>query len=499
MARNWSEHQQAIFAHVEDQSAGNAIVQAVAGSGKTTTMVEAQVKAVGTKIFLAFNKAIADELKARGVNARTFHSLCYSPVMQAKGLREVDMNKDTRLFNSVHGYKARAYSKQVRQMVGLAKQAGLGCLVPETEQFWFDMIDHHGIDFETDSLDVGAAVEMASDLLQAHIADFQMNFDDLLYMAVREDIALPKFDWVFVDEAQDTNAIQRALLHKITGDHSRVMAVGDKAQAIYGFRGADANSMELLRSEFDMVELPLTTTYRCPTSVVKYAQRWVKDIAAAPGAEEGTVRNLHDKWELEDFRPGDLIVCRTARQIITLGFKFIRNQIPAVVMGKEIGEGLKALVKKMNTTDLDELAERVTQWRDREVQKALKEDNEAKSESIYDKADAILNIIEGMPEDMRSFDQVISVLDYLFHPNANAVTLATIHKSKGLEAERVYWLNRSKCPAKWAEKEWEHQQEDNLCYVAATRAKRELYFLEEKTFTNVRAPGEVLVGETAAS
>jgi len=60
------------------------------------------------------------------------------------------------------------------------------------------------------------------------------------------------------------------------------------------------------------------------------------------------------------------------------------------------------------------------------------------------------------------------------------VTLATIHKSKGLEADRVWWLNASACPASWARQPWQKQQERNLCYVAATRAKAELVMFEER-------------------
>jgi superfamily I DNA/RNA helicase len=61
------------------------------------------------------------------------------------------------------------------------------------------------------------------------------------------------------------------------------------------------------------------------------------------------------------------------------------------------------------------------------------------------------------------------------------VTLCTIHKSKGLEAPRVFWLERSECPARWVRKDHQKQQEINLCYVAATRAIDELHFIELET------------------
>ncbi|MEY9138574.1 superfamily I DNA/RNA helicase [Bradyrhizobium diazoefficiens] len=63
-----------------------------------------------------------------------------------------------------------------------------------------------------------------------------------------------------------------------------------------------------------------------------------------------------------------------------------------------------------------------------------------------------------------------------FHPDCRAaLTLSTIHKSKGREWQRVFWLDRlNTCPSKYAKLEWELEQEMNLCYVAATRSMGEL-------------------------
>jgi hypothetical protein len=91
-SRNWSTYQQNIFTFVASGS-GNAIVEAVAGSGKSTTIVEAMKLAEGESIFLAFNKAIADELKRKGVNGRTFHSLVYGAVLRAFRQDNVTMDK----------------------------------------------------------------------------------------------------------------------------------------------------------------------------------------------------------------------------------------------------------------------------------------------------------------------------------------------------------------------------------------------------------------------
>src|SRR5208337_3667275 len=132
-------------------------------------------------------------------------------------------------------------------------------------------------------------------------------FDDLLFLAVKDGIRLPTFDNVLVDEAQDTNAIQRAILRKIMHDDSRLVAVGDPSQGIYGFRGADHDAMDLIKSEFDADELPLTVSYRCATAIVKYASQF---------------------------------------GVIELAYELMTARKPAYMMGREIGEGLVNLIRK---------------------------------------------------------------------------------------------------------------------------------------------------------
>jgi superfamily I DNA/RNA helicase len=73
-------------------------------------------------------------------------------------------------------------------------------------------------------------------------------------------------------------------------------------------------------------------------------------------------------------------------------------------------------------------------------------------------------------------EDVTKFIDELFDDNVTGIlTLSTIHKAKGREWEQVYWLNRATtCPSPWARQDWQKEQEKNLCYVAATRAKHEL-------------------------
>lgn len=474
----WSSFQTSIFAFIETGT-GNAIVEAVAGSGKSTTIIEGMKKVRGNSIFLAFNKAIADELKSKGVNARTFHSLVFSPVMRAKGAQNPTMDKLRKLCReNMSRDDFTLYAPFAQKLVGLAKQQGVGFLTPDTMATYQAICNHHNIEPESERADLGTGMEFAQLLLQWSNESDMVDFDDMLYWAVRDQIRLPKFDFVFVDEAQDTNMIQREILKMIMGPSSRMIAVGDPAQAIYGFRGADAESLQNIASEFNAVTLPLSISYRCPTSVVKYAQQWVSHIQAAPNAPEGLVQHHEDDWDPSMFLPNDLVVCRKSAPLLQVAFKCIRANIPVQVLGKEIGDGLKALIDKMNAKGLDQLTEKLQAYMMREVEKARKEDDESKMEAITDKVGCILFMIDGLKEDRRDINSLKVGIDYLFKDKDKCVKLCTIHKSKGLEAERVFWLGRNECPAQWARRPWQQVEEVNLCYVAATRAKRELHCIE---------------------
>jgi DNA helicase-2/ATP-dependent DNA helicase PcrA len=479
---------------------GNAIIEAVAGSGKTTTgvgMVK-QIPSGKSHVFLAFNKAIATELSNRGINGRTFHSMCFSPVTRAKATSNVESNKlriliDDAVNNSENtdlpeGHRfptlsrrdAQLYGNFIVRLVGLARNSGVGCLCQNIPEVWQALVEYHDLELDNDAATVDRAIELAMTLLEWSNKSALVDFDDLLYYAVKDGISLPKFDYVFVDEAQDTNAIQRAILRKIMKPTSRFIAVGDPAQAIYGFRGADSNSMNMIADEFGCAKLPLTVTYRCATAIVDFAKQWVSHIEAAPNAPTGSVVDLGDSWNSRDFDATDLVVCRTSKPLVAMAYGFIRDRVPCHVMGRDIGEGLKSLIKKMNGKGIDGLVDKLEIYTEREAEKATAKGQEAKAEAIRDKTESIMVMIEGLDENNRTIPALLRSIDELFDSSRGGVTLATIHKSKGLEANRVFWLNASQCPAQWAKQEWQKQQERNLCYVAATRAKTALVTIEER-------------------
>ena len=83
----------------------------------------------------------------------------------------------------------------------------------------------------------------------------------MIYMPIKENLGFEQFDWVFIDEAQDTNNVRRELACRLLKKDGRLVAVGDTYQAIYGFTGADSDSIEQIREEFNCNIFPFFMSY----------------------------------------------------------------------------------------------------------------------------------------------------------------------------------------------------------------------------------------------
>jgi superfamily I DNA/RNA helicase len=101
-----------------------------------------------------------------------------------------------------------------------------------------------------------------------------IDFDDMLWLPVILGHKFSTLDWLFVDEAQDTNDIQIEILERSLGHSSRFVAVGDPHQAIYGFRGANSDALDKIVARFACRTLPLSVSYRCSKAVVAEAQKF---------------------------------------------------------------------------------------------------------------------------------------------------------------------------------------------------------------------------------
>lgn len=494
--------QKAVFDFITDGN-GSAIVEAVAGSGKSTTILEALALIAATKkvVFLAFNKSIAEELKSKApnyVDCMTMNALGHKAVFKKFGRVALDANKTSliieRLVDSgkYTDQEARFMASTCKKLVNIAKSVGivpktlsnLVSLLPDTNENWNAIFDHFDIEVGSEEMDADQIQELKNQIidftrvvLHKSIEEVQIiDFNDQLYFPVIFSLPVFAYDWVFVDEAQDVSAIQRALLLKAKKKIGRLVAVGDPAQAIYGFRGADSDSLKNIAKTFNCVTLPLSISYRCPKAVVREAQRFVSHIQSSETAPEGVVKDLGFA-KPEMFKADDMVVCRSSAPIIQLAYSLISKKIPAKVMGRELGEGLITLIKKLKARSVSQLADKLDDWFHKETKKLLDKDPEANISKVEDKFECLNCFIKYSGAD--TVDGVITAIQNLFgEVQVGFVILSTIHKSKGLEAKRVFILDSWRMPSPYAKKPHQIEQENNLFYVAVTRSKEELYYVD---------------------
>lgn len=496
---------QAVLDWVQN-STGSLNLVARAGCGKTTTLLKVAKITKGQTILLAYNKAIAEEIKQRlvadkihtNVSAQTVHALGYSSWRRVAP--QIKTPTADKVFKIIRGFSKTPDDFFIRnianiaKLVSLAKQCAFGFLVPVTNQeAWFELDEHHGVsDDLADEDTVDALVNASIQVLEKSIAldREEIDFDDMILAPLVHNAPVYYKDWILLDEAQDTNAARRALalkcLKPVTG---RLIAVGDDRQAIYGFAGADSNAMDLIKEDLKSKELYLTTTYRCPKAIVREANRLVPDLEAHESAPEGVVRSLpiYDSkgqpWFLtQPPAVTSAILCRNTKPLIEHAYMFLAHGIGCRVEGREIGEGLVSLAnrwKKVTTTH--QLSVKLAEYKLKEMQKFLAKGQEDRAQAIEDKVGALSAVIGRVNSQNRfAISDVVASIRSLFGDTKagetpRVVTLSTIHRSKGREWPVVYIIDRANTlPSKYARKDWQLHQEANLEYVAITRSKGEL-------------------------
>lgn len=287
----------------------NIIVDAKAGSGKTTTIVEGMryIPRDGLLppkvVFLAFNKSIADTLARKcppGVVCSTFHSLGFR-ALKSSGIVpvkvKVDSNKARKLVWNAINDRNDPDTRNICRLVSMSKTVA----VPVHEIDFEEVCYYH--DMVLDRPERG--YNIVRSVVEATLQDTEtIDFDDMLYMPVMYEISFDHYNYVFVDEAQDTNNIQLEILSRLCAPRHRLVAVGDPHQAIYGFRGANADSMTRIAERFQCKTYPLSVSYRCPKAVVREAQRYLEPTKHMPDKPTNI-----DEIEPNDENGGDAPAC----------------------------------------------------------------------------------------------------------------------------------------------------------------------------------------------
>lgn len=501
-----SSAQQAYFDWI-NTGEGNCILEAVAGAGKTTTILEGISRMKGRVWFGVYNKKMADEIKEKiagrrdlrerkGLYTSTFHSAGYSALRFAFGKHaalNIDDKKTIKIAQAIVDAGRTDLEPLVNGVAGIvsmAKNRGIGALTQIGDMSaWIEMIEHFDLDNDLPGeFSIDQVVKFAQVVLKRGNENLDIiDFDDMVYLPLQRNLRMLTHEWVLVDEAQDTNPTRRALARKLLAPNGRMVAVGDPHQAIFGFTGADNDSLEQIARAFDAKYLPLTVTYRCPKAIVSHAQQWVSHIEAHDSAPEGLVSTLEYKDLLTEITAmprteyGETaMLCRYNKYLVNLCFKLIRHGVPAKIEGRSVGEGLIKLATRWKAVKtLNGLETKLKEFLEREVKKAMDKGQEDRADRITDQVETLLVIMDRAREqNIEKVAELKSMITDLFDDNTagkGLLTLCSAHKSKGLEWNKVYLLGRDQLmPSNFARQPWMVAQEENLIYVAVTRAKQHL-------------------------
>lgn len=461
----------------------NLLVNALAGAAKTTTleMICRQITDIPI-LSLAFNKRIADEMAKRlpaHVDARTMNSLGHSVWSKVIGKRvSIDIKKMHTILGAAIKALLRAEQadawETMADTLGWLRAAKRDGYVPQhwrdmtrynagTMAQWLEPYPEEPSPLQCDLIEAAMGVSI--------VAAYEggCDYDDQIYMPVCFGASWPKYPLVLIDEFQDLNALQHEMLAALVGQ--RLIGVGDPWQSIYGFRGAKQNGMAAARERWNMIEFPLSTTFRVPRRGVLRARERVPHMQWFDGAPEGRIEVLAE-WDETDVPEGSAIICRNNAPLFSVGLRLLARRRKVKFVGLDIGAGLLKVMKSLGPLDMQHRAmmTAIANWQSNALTKAKRE------ETVYERVECLMVLCEPQHEEW-TLRHAISRAEALFRQEGE-IQLLSGHKAKGLEWETVFHLDPWRVPSKWAREgteEWE--QELNVRYVIETRFKQNLFLV----------------------
>lgn len=468
----------------------NLLIKAYAGAGKTTTIIEA-VKLLPTDkqiMFLAFNKHIQEELKTKlpeHVRCYTTYGLGMSALKRKYGdsIQFDEFKADKVILKKSKSWglgdelkseeEVSVYLNNMKKLCNLCRLT----LTVKPEYIPY-VAERYDIPLRKPK-DIKRALKVL-DFMTTNRKTF--DYTDMIFLpAIDNAIWFFPQDYVFVDEVQDLNRCQIRIIEKVLKKNrttkkleGRLISVGDFFQGIYGFNAADEKSFQWFEKFPNTKVLPLSVSFRCSQAVIRKAQEIVPDIKALPDAPEGSVR---DGNALEEAESGDFILCRTTMPLVKLFFEFLTQRKKAIIKGSDIGVHLIELIGKINN-----IGKLISFWeselsnfrKDLKKEGVLNPNDHSGYTALEDKVMTLLFLA-------KLADSILDLkhkIKSIFTDEIQGIVLSTVHKIKGLEANRVFIVRPDLLPMQTA-KPWQHIQEKNLEYVAYTRAKLDLIFDNE--------------------
>ncbi len=464
--QKYTEEQQAFVTYDGDKS---IILAATAGAGKTYSCVQ-RLKELLKRgvdpskiIFFSFTKAATEELQVRigndAIKITTIHAFCLGI------LSKVGKYKQIATFYDFIQWFQEKYKPKPSDSA-------------ETKDFFYSSVStlYEEADFLSSSI---AAFKLQSaDGIKCKVPDYiveyntfmrerkSRDFSDMLIEVrdmFREDKWLKMFrgqyDYIFVDEYQDTSTIQLQILLSLNAKFYYM--IGDRNQSIYGYSGANCTKLEeMLKQRRETTEMSLSVNFRSDKTIVENSNKFSSLKATANSQEDGFVDNnlmfkVDELVEILKLPEQVAVLVRTNDIIKKLEMMMLKRKMP---------------IKYFNfITPTD-----IKNFNKGEIHQPLK-NKLAKLKDYFESDNEIIHFIE--------------------RNKSSNKFITTIHKSKGREFDTCVVVN-SIAPSllmqnpnyhKLSKKQLEKisfdpdEEEDieprNIHYVAVSRSKHKLYFM----------------------
>lgn len=501
---------------------GSLLILAGPGSGKTFTLTMRIAKLISSEhimpercLAVTFTRRAAEEMRLRlaklvgkdtceKIPIMTLHALGYSILNEfgeciglSTPLRVVTEFEKTVILQQLFG---------ITPKTGIKLQKNLSSLI------------RSGVEFSSDEKDPSIYRRYMAYLNKHGFVDF----DALICLTVslfqqRADvmeIVKERYDYISVDEFQDIDEMQYRFIRFITGKHNNICVIGDPNQSIYGFRGASPVFCERFVSDYpDTYVIQLVNNYRCKKAIAE-AGRYIISTGSV-------VSNM----ELSSSDEPSIFIYTANTD--TAEAEFVANTIVEMIGGIEFVRGEKgdspdtqyrdisfADIAVLCRTDIQldiiqevlskvgipvrryshsslyklplvrKIVELILQCKDiSSAIEMIKQCFSKRSDSVSFEEKQIQQIIlmlaneSHTPKELASHIVMNSEID-LWEPEADYVSLLTLHASKGLEFDIVFITGCEDgiLPLKWNKTEQSDvEEESRLFFVGMTRARRKLF------------------------
>jgi DNA helicase-2/ATP-dependent DNA helicase PcrA len=308
-----------------------------------------------------------------------------------------------------------------------------------------------------------------------------IDYDDQKLLPLLYRWTVPQFDFLVIDEYQDTCPIESRLMLSAC-EHGRIIVFGDRNQAIYSFKGTTPDSMQEFAEKHSARLLPLSICYRCPKAVIREAQKIVPQIEWADDAIEGAVDTITKSHYKQTCTARDIVLARTTDDLVKSVIGFLAEGRAAYVEGREYGTQLKWFVEKhsdnQDNMDAETFKSRMDVHFSETHPELVKYNKEAQALALETKVDTIDVLIVGC----QTVGDLRKKIDSIFTDKGVGIRHMTVHKSKGLQGHKdgdVHILRPDKLPHPRAKKPHLREEERRLKYVAQTRTRRNLYYVQK--------------------